>query len=51
MRYGPTIIGVLAVLGVVYLAYLKQDFDREAIKEGLQQCLIDNNIIWQKECG
>lgn len=39
------------VISVCGTAYLTAESNAEMSKSGLQQCVVQGKIIWQRECG
>ena len=43
-------IVALAVAGILSII-VNSAVSADAIKAGLQQCVVENKTVWQKECG
>jgi hypothetical protein len=57
MKDGNEILELVPIVGIVALAVagifnilLDASISSEAIAAGLQQCVVDNKTVWQKEC-
>lgn len=45
------IVGAVAIITLMSIAVMSENRrDEVAAKAGLQQCVVDNKKVWQKEC-
>ena len=58
MKDGAEILELVPIVAIVALAVagifniiVDAAVSADAIKAGLQQCVVENKTVWQKECG